>query len=435
MRIARLLVCVGLMAALSSPALAQSNPAVRLKGGTDRRAVLDPMQLHAFDQGLWGSLTKWSGTPVTAESTKGKVVLIVTWASYYKPTLAAMAVAQAAQAKYGDKGLVVVGVHNPQGFEMAEAAAKDKGITFAYALDEQSKVRSALKVVQDPEFYVLDRAGNMRYAGVEAGSLDAAVSALIRETKEQAAAIPEQLKEAANKMERDRLRTGDITGAPPWQSPVVEFTDPPEEAYQNISWPKMPYAGAYGDASSDLAKKIEINAPMLPIPDEGWIPAKPPTRGKIIVAYLVTPLIPETMNAIPTLNRLQEQFPRDVVVLGEALEIKDEYLRGTQEEKELQRKNAVEATSRIPVARQMNHAFCTTQFKLSEIVQGANSFFMDIKSREDTSIGFIVSSDGKVRWVGNPNYQNFRVAVEQAVRNDPGVNARRRAEEAAGKAP
>jgi len=66
--------------AAASPVLAQD---IKFEGRGAYREKMDAMQGEKFDPAMWKSLNAWMGSaPLTAESTKDKVVCIVSWASW-----------------------------------------------------------------------------------------------------------------------------------------------------------------------------------------------------------------------------------------------------------------------------------------------------------------------------------------------------------------
>lgn len=416
--------------ALAGGALAQPKSAVRIEGSGAHRAECDAMQLKPFDAALWESLSNWSGTAPTADSTKEKVILLFTWAGWNKNTFSAVRVAEAAHKKWADKGLVTIGIHNPRDFASAAEAAKSIGVTFPYAADEQGKVRAALKVDGDPDFYIVDRAGNMRFADVETSGVEHAVELLVGETAEQAAAVPESLKTAAKVKMVEATKTDDTKGlVKPGQPLTVTFPDPPEEAYAAADWPHFVDTTGLNDYDQ-LAKKIKQEKPVGELPEEGWATAKPVTRGRITAVYMFDPLDEDWLSQIPVMNRAQDAWQRDVVVVGMPLPNPDKRNQLQSEEDrakyDTERLNAAKS---IVGSRTVNHAVVTSTGGFATI----DKWMAFANSGRKLGVVVLLSSDGKVRWLGNPHLDNFRPALDQMVRVDPGVRARRRAEEARAK--
>ena len=107
---------------------------------------------------------------------------------------------------------------HPDSKSVADAvvAQSDAGrITFPFAEDKDSKFRNALKADQDPNIYLVDRSGNVRYAQVDTSSMEEGAAYLVKETAEQAADYPKQLVKRAAEADKKRWLTKDVTGAAP----------------------------------------------------------------------------------------------------------------------------------------------------------------------------------------------------------------------------
>ena len=83
--------------------------------------------------------------------------------------------------KHKDQGLVVIGVHTTnKGGEMATFVA-DQKITYPVAIDVDNKTTSAFAVDSYPDYYLIDRAGNLRVADLKNAHVDAAIATLLAE--------------------------------------------------------------------------------------------------------------------------------------------------------------------------------------------------------------------------------------------------------------
>src|SRR4030095_5940001 len=105
-------------------------------------------------------------------------------------------------------------------------------ITFAYGVDAQNEFRKALLSTQDPDFYIVDRAGNLRYADVETASVEGAVNFLVDETADTAAAPKPETKPAENAAKPDD-KPGDAGGGAPGN-----YQQPDASVYKAAHWPK-----------------------------------------------------------------------------------------------------------------------------------------------------------------------------------------------------
>lgn len=398
------------------------------EGAGPRREALDKLERTPFEASHWGHLSSWSPKEVTAGDVSGKVVLIVTWAGWYPSAMQALPVAQEMHRKYSKEGLVVVGVHHPQGFEGAAAKASGRGVGFAIAHDAEGKFREALKVDQDPDFYLIDRAGQLRYADIATGSVEEAVKELVAESRQDAAALNDRLAEAARAAEQAFRQTVQINQEIDLRElPEVSFDQPTDRDWQAVQerWPEI--------ADSRGERRPLRNPPVVSIP-EGLIrhPRIPATAGRAQVIYFWSPnLVSVESQLLEPMNRLQRQHARDVVVVSVLgpLETRRSS-RQEEEEAELQRRMA-EVMERMARSGRLNHSL---------VFDPQSSYFQSLEQnrelefRRNTQVGeatgfvLVTDSAGRLRWWGVTGDPSFRAALDQVLRIDPGIRNRRQAE-------
>jgi cytochrome c biogenesis protein CcdA/thiol-disulfide isomerase/thioredoxin len=136
--------------------------------------------LHS-DEGLFPGLagaTGWINTPpLTAESLKGKVILINFWTFSCSNCLNALPHIKAIEAKYRDRGLVVIGVHTPElAHERVEANVRDAvrrlGVVYPVVLDGDYRIWNAFHNEYWPAVYLIDAQGHIRYHHFGEGDYD-----------------------------------------------------------------------------------------------------------------------------------------------------------------------------------------------------------------------------------------------------------------------
>jgi peroxiredoxin len=432
-------VLVGIGGVGGAPLLAApgaDDPNLHFRGAGSTRAALNAMQLKPFDQSLWSNLSNFTGAEFKKDELAGKVVLIVTWSSFSRYSHGAMKTAESLHEKYKDKGLVVIGVHNPRSAEGAAEQAKTLGLTFALAEDKDGKFRSGLKADQDPNVYVIDRAGNLRFAQVETSSMEEGVSYLVNETAEHAADYPKMLAKRAADTESEKWKTRDTTGLlRPNEEPTVNFPEPDEEAFKAVRWPYR-----VGKSETDsITDKTKITWPTLKaFPEDEWVPGTnaPKHAGKLLVIYYIDPKEVEMLETIPLMNRLYDKYHKDAVVCCSLFKLgaggigntgNQNTSGGDGDDEKLKERNK-ELIPSILRAHPMNHYLNPIVLK-AEGLDNPDSFqFLWDGKREDFGICIILSSDMKMRWFGNTHDPNLTVAVERIASVDPGVQARRRAE-------
>ncbi len=84
-------------------------------------------------------------------------------------------------AKHKDQGLVVIGVHTTNGGDKMAAFVAEQKIPYATAIDVDNETTKAFAVDSYPDYYLIDRAGNLRVADLQNAAVDAAIATLLAE--------------------------------------------------------------------------------------------------------------------------------------------------------------------------------------------------------------------------------------------------------------
>lgn len=418
----------GLMAGVVLSAMPASGQVMR-QGSGERREALNQMERQPIPAAVWESLGAWVGDkPVTSADRNGKAVLVVTWAGWFPNSHRGLQTAQTLHERYADDGLVVIGVHNPRGFgARSESILQSNGVKFPVAHDAGGKFYEHFRVQQDPEYFLFDRSGQLRYAHIASASLNEATQELLSESYDDASTLNERLARSQAERERELRRIRAINAEVDLRAiPELPFMQPDEEAYKDARWPEMP---RQRDQSWSNERRIPY---AVEFPEEGWLPSKPKnTAGRVMVIYLWHAEIYATYtDYIAHMDAMQRRYGRDVIVIGHmppALGSEGDTARWneTDEEREerirrLQRRiDGVVRNFRIshPLLVDLSGEFLA---KLSgqeqHGQQGVNIFTT-----------FIISSDGQLRWRGL-YWDGFEALLDRTLANDPGVQARRKAE-------
>jgi thiol-disulfide isomerase/thioredoxin len=142
-------------------------------------------RLASFDRA-----TGWlNSPPLTTDALRGKVVLVDFWTYTCINWLRTLAWVRAWHERYGDQGLVVVGVHTPEfWFEHDEAnvrrAAQEMRVEYPIALDPDYGVWNDFGNRYWPAVYLADAEGRIRYHHFGEGDYDEgerAIQMLLRE--------------------------------------------------------------------------------------------------------------------------------------------------------------------------------------------------------------------------------------------------------------
>jgi cytochrome c biogenesis protein CcdA/thiol-disulfide isomerase/thioredoxin len=134
--------------------------------------VADPSTETLPDEGPMPSLdgaTEWlNSPPLTAESLRGKVVLVDFWTYSCVNCIRTLPYLRAWYDKYKDRGLVVIGVHAPEfAFEHdvdnIRRAATEFKIDYPIAVDNEYTIWRAFKNEYWPAHYFVDAKGRVRH--------------------------------------------------------------------------------------------------------------------------------------------------------------------------------------------------------------------------------------------------------------------------------
>jgi cytochrome c biogenesis protein CcdA/thiol-disulfide isomerase/thioredoxin len=122
--------------------------------------------------------TEWiNSQPLTPGSLRGKVVLVDFWTFACYNCLNALPHVKALEAKYRDKGLVVIGVHTPElarerVLENVRREVMRLGITYPVVVDNDYAIWNAFHNEYWPAAYYADATGKLRFSHFGEGSYD-----------------------------------------------------------------------------------------------------------------------------------------------------------------------------------------------------------------------------------------------------------------------
>lgn len=406
------------------PAYAQ----IAREGSGERRQALNQMERQPIPSAVWEGLGAWVDDEAVTESKRsGNVVLVVTWAGWFPNSHRGLQTAQALYEQHADDGLVVIGVHNPRGFgPRSKSVLNANGVKFPAAHDVDGKFYEHFRVQQDPEYYLFDRAGQLRYAHLSSSSLNEATRNLLGESYEDASSLNERLAMSEAERQRELRRIRAINAEVDLRAlPEIPFMQPSEEAYKDARWPEV-----RRDPNQSWHNERRIPY-AINFPEERWHPAKPQNmEGRVIVVYLWHAELYYTYtDYMGHMDALQRRYGRDVIVVGHmppVLGSDGDTARWNETEEERQ-----ERVRRLQ--RRIDGVIRNFRINHPLHIDLSGEFLNQLSGSEHNHQGvpipmtFIISSDGQLRWRGL-YWDGFEALLDRTVANDPGVQARRKAE-------
>jgi cytochrome c biogenesis protein CcdA/thiol-disulfide isomerase/thioredoxin len=163
-------------AAKKSSVVMTGGPAMMMMQGAPKMAA-DTLPVEGTLPSLSGAVTWLNSPPLTAQSLKGKVVLVDFWTYSCINCLRALPYVRAWAEKYKDQGLVVIGVHAPEfafekNIDNVKRAVADLKIDYPVAIDDNYAIWRAFNNEYWPAHYFIDAEGRIRHHHFGEGDYD-----------------------------------------------------------------------------------------------------------------------------------------------------------------------------------------------------------------------------------------------------------------------
>jgi cytochrome c biogenesis protein CcdA/thiol-disulfide isomerase/thioredoxin len=158
----------GAMMSANAPTMAMNaNPAAMMKAAPSAAAA-ENLPVEGMLPPLSGAVQWLNSPPLTAESLKGKVVLVDFWTYSCINCLRSIPYVRAWAEKYKDQGLVVIGVHAPEfpfekNIDNVKSAVARLKIDYPVAIDNDYAIWRAFNNEYWPADYFIDAEGRIRH--------------------------------------------------------------------------------------------------------------------------------------------------------------------------------------------------------------------------------------------------------------------------------
>ena len=158
----------GAMMSANAPTMAMNaNPAAMMKAAP-AAAAAENLPVEGSLPPLSGAVEWLNSPPLTAESLKGKVVLVDFWTYSCINCLRSIPYVRAWAEKYKDQGLVVIGVHAPEfpfekNIDNVKSAVARLKIDYPVAIDNDYAIWRAFNNEYWPADYFIDAEGRIRH--------------------------------------------------------------------------------------------------------------------------------------------------------------------------------------------------------------------------------------------------------------------------------
>ncbi|MBZ0173139.1 MAG: TlpA family protein disulfide reductase [Phycisphaerales bacterium] len=369
----------------------------RRLGEGERLVTLAELETGAFAADLLATLDGWSGEPITPERLDGRVLVLMAWENDEARSVRLLPKLARLERERGDEVLILA-LHAAEGWDGARDRIDAGRVTCSTARDADGFVFEALGMDDHPNLYLVDRAGNVRVADIDPRDLDKAIGRLARESPDEARAdLPRRVERLAALRKLTPPDKPGADGTPASGTPVSVTP----EAYASAAWPEH---------NLDRLPANNLQGRKLPVPlgGEKWLTPKPerPLESHVLVLDFWATWCRPCINASPKLDALQREHKGDLVVLA---------ISG-------QSRGSAYPEDEDAVRAFMRH----NPVSYAHLNDPARTLYSEFAVRAIPHT-VIVSTDGVVRWQGNPLSPVFSQMVEQVVNADPLLAARRAA--------
>jgi len=350
-------------------------PRVQREGNAKHIAAMQELETKPFDTTLFDGLSDWTHADVLdASAIEGQVVLVGFVDSASPQSMLTLSTLARYQRQNGDDGLVVLAVHPELGWDTIAEKVNQGRVRVQVAKDTGNAFASAMGSDDTPDLYVIDRAGQLRFADIESRSIKQAVGQLLRETPEQAIVNAEKQAQGIEIAAEDDASDANTVKR------VITSAE-----YASADWPSH-------NKAKLSAKNLQGKALPVALGSEEWLTKEKPIEGKVLVLDFWATWCGPCRAASPKLETIQREYEGKLEVLA---------IGGASDDERNHRKYVI-----------ANPKAYSNLYDKKDNINNA----LAVRGIPHT---VIMSTDGVIRWQGNPLNGDFEKIVKQVVEADP----------------
>ncbi|MGJ8637305.1 MAG: redoxin domain-containing protein [Phycisphaerales bacterium] len=391
------------LATLTAIALSASAIAAPVKReSSDNRDKLTEMETKPFDRAAIADLADWTHAGVLDESnTRGSVVVLAILSASDPSSIMAMTKLNRMHRDYADQGLTIAIIHPEFGYDQMYSMIESGRVTLPVARDANNTFVTSMHTDDYPDLYLIDRAGNLRFADIDKNALENAVTTLISETPETAATnaalqaqglepkAPSPKTPAPNKAtpqsDAQPKASDTMTQSPRSTADRARSSNGSSSANWPPQTPRKDLLSDQDFQGQKLPQRLGLN--------EKWLTEEHEFKDKVIIIDFWVSSSSPGKKAAKIYKELAEKYPDQLEVVA---------IAGSEDESKILRRYN-------DGKRPYTH------------LHDPNETLFSALGFSTSPATVVISTDGIIRWQGFPLARGFEEAVEQIIAADPGL--------------